>query len=254
MKFFTLLFGMMIAAMSTLDKPAPKIKVAIIDTGINIRDYRVKGRMCANPGWDSVTNKPVTIDTHGHGMHVAGLIIKYAKEHSNYCLMAYRYYKREDSIAVSKSRFLDAIRLAIRDGATLINISGGGSSSDVLERKMIKENPHITFVVAAGNENKSTDVAKYKYYPGSYGLPNIIVVGGMNKTCTGKSQHSNYGSTVNVWELGVDVRSYTLNYDVAYMSGTSMATAIHTGKILAGDKYQGCTVQKAFNPRDPDTL
>ena len=174
------------------------------------------------------------MDYHGHGTHVAGLIAKYAGD-SNYCLIIVKYYKEGGSNYQSIDRSLQALQYVSKlPGSYIVNYSGGGIDPNAQEKKAVKrilDWGHNYFVAAAGNHGN--DLAKQPYYPASY-FPEMIVIGNKyaNSTELVSHENSNYGKQVDFWEYGVKVLSTLPNNKVGRMTGTSQATAIHTGKLI----------------------
>ncbi len=212
-------------------------KVAIIDTGLDLNDPRFKNKLCPNKHWDFVDNDAYPQDIHGHGTHVAGLISQYA-EGAKFCLMIFKYYEEKASGAVNIQRMKQAMKIAVKLGADVVNISGGGPSYDIEEFDIIKTNPKVTFVVAAGNESKNIDTVEGAYFPASYSADNLIRVGSLEK-CNFKLRSSNFGSKVTAWEIGL-ANSTLPGGRYGHMAGTSQATAIRTGKILSGKASSKC--------------
>jgi subtilisin family serine protease len=198
------------------------VKVAVIDTGLDLQDTRFAKVLCPT-GHQDFTGSGIQ-DTVGHGTHVAGLIMQYAAR-ANYCLVIYKFY--QNSSTPNSVTLLAAINEAVKEKVKYINISGGGTGFRELEYNAIKKAKDITFIAAAGNE-KSKDM---NWYPAAYDLPNVIAVGALDK----QGDHwykSNSGPYVKVWEPGELIYS-TLPYgEYGYDSGTSMSTAIYTGKLI----------------------
>lgn len=202
------------------------IRVAILDTGLDLKDPRFKNILCPT-GHKDFTGLGF-YDHHGHGTHVAGLIKKYAHD-SNYCIIILKYTDVNVDSEIAFSSALQALTELNKIKADIVNFSGGGTISSATEFSIIK-NSKQKFIVAAGNDGRSLDTGKYHYYPASYNLPNITIVGSLNSDKE-KSDSSNYGDKV-VWEIGEDVLSTLPNGEEGYKSGTSMACAIRTGKTI----------------------
>jgi len=202
-----------------------QLKVAVVDTGLDLNDPRFKNVLCDKDHYD-VTQTSI-VDHNGHGTHVAGLIKKYAKD-SDYCLMIIKYYRDEDSAKVSSFNSYYAFTYAVSKGADIVNFSSGGKTFSADEYNSIMKGLNTIFIVAAGNDHKNLD--ETPYYPACYKLPNIYVVG--NAVNGVPFSSSNYGSAIDFWENGQDVLSTMPGGKEGRMSGTSMSTAIHTGKLI----------------------
>src|SRR3989338_11429343 len=96
--------------------------------------------------------------------------------------MALRYYNPYASGKDNLINTIKAIHYAVKNGAHIINYSGGGAEYSEEEKTAIQEasNKGILFVAAAGNEGNHT--SEHPYYPASYRLRNIISVGSMTMT------------------------------------------------------------------------
>lgn len=204
------------------------IKIAVIDSGLNITDHRFRKHICPK-GHQDFTGFGLE-DTVTHGTHVVGLIEKYAGE-GNYCLLIYKYFDESLSGFYTARYEILALKEAIKNGAKIINFSGGGTSFSEQEYIIIKDHPEVTFVVAAGNEGKNIDTAEGRYYPASLPFKNVVVVGSLNRDGS-KAETSNWAERSIAWEIGENVLSTIPNGEMGYLSGTSMSTAIHTGRLI----------------------
>lgn len=231
MKFKFLI--LLLALPATLSMATPKcpkqLRIAIVDTGLDLNDPRFTDHLCENGHRNFVNNESMD-DKVGHGTFVAGLIEKYAGN-SNYCILVYKFYQDSADGNVNLSRESAALRAAIDNGANIINFSGGGPIFNEPEAVIIRDNPQITFVVAAGNEGKNLDIHGNEFYPASLFYKNIEVVGSVTKNGD-RASTSNYSSKINNKEVGQNAISYIPN-GIGLMSGTSMATAIFSGKLVA---------------------
>lgn len=218
-----------------------QIKVAVIDTGLDLSDPRFKGKICA--GAKDFTGTGIE-DTVGHGTHVAGLIKKYAGPKANYCLLILKFFTPIASGEVNFKRSLEAMKYAAEQRVNIVNYSAGGPDREPEEIDAIAAMPWALFIVAAGNggidavegRDPTSEKGTKGYYPAAYGLSNVIPVGSLD--VEGKRlPSSNFGPAVKVWELGV-VESTLPHGRTGTMQGTSMAAAVLTGKVLAGGALQ----------------
>lgn len=221
--------------MSSLANSEQKqLKVAVVDTGLDLTDIRFKDVLCKE-GHKDFTHTGLD-DNHGHGTHIAGLIKQFAAK-ANYCLVILKYFDvadQDNALENELTAFQEAINLKV----DVVNFSGGGPAYSEKEFKLILAHPEIKFIVSAGNNGKNLDLIENNYYPASHFLPNIIVVG--NLWLNGSMEpSSNYGKKL-VWEIGYNVLSSLpkecflgyCKYREGRLTGTSMSTAIHTGKYI----------------------
>lgn len=197
---------------------ADSLRVAVIDTGLALDDSRLNAHLCL-AGHKDFTNQGIQ-DDYGHGTHVVGLIEQYASD-ADYCLVILKYSEDENS---HMPNYLKGLREAVAQKVDIVNLSVSGENFDEEERELICGHPEITFVVAAGNEDRDLDVSPM--YPASLGCSNIIVVGSKDFL------KSNYGTMVHAFEQGMDVDSTLPNGKRGTNTGTSMSSAIRTGKLI----------------------
>lgn len=205
---------------------ADTVKVAVIDTGFSFNNSWGDDtpKLC-NSGHIDFTNTSV-LDDVGHGTHIAGLISKNAGN-SSFCLLIIKFFSpRIDSLKGE----INSLKYAINAKVNIINLSLGGYNKSYEECSLIKKalDKGIIVVAAAGNDHQ--DINKQKYYPAMCDN-RVIVVQNYNN---GKlSETSNYGIGKNfVKENGTNIFSTLPNNQYGYMSGTSQATAIVTGKLI----------------------
>ena len=67
-----------------------QIKIAIIDTGLDLSDPRFAGHICNKGHRNFILDNDNTEDNNGHGTHIAGLIRSNAGE-GNYCFLIYKF-------------------------------------------------------------------------------------------------------------------------------------------------------------------
>jgi hypothetical protein len=204
------------------------IKVAVVDTGLDLNNSYLKDRLCPS-GHKDFTGKGLN-DTNGHGTAMTYLIEKYAGD-SDYCLLIYNYYTEiyTHNVYNETAAFLEAIK----NGATIINFSSSGNEFSTKEAEIIKNNKNVTFVVAAGNDGVDLSDPMTVRYPGGLFLPNEVVVENVDQDGF-RVLSSNWSSNANlmVREMGNRVDTVGLNNKPIKETGTSPATAIRTGKMI----------------------
>lgn len=201
---------------------AKTIKIAIIDTGINVtRDYPI---ICKD-GLIDFTNEGIK-DTspQTHGTNIAGIIAKGLKDSKiDYCAYIMKVYPTQGDInfyTLSLRAFKRALELKV----DVINYSAAGADTSQPEQDVLKSllASNIKVVVAAGNEGLNLDL-NCGIYPAC--VPGVIAVGNL-KDNGDKNDHSNTGK-FEVWEIGTDVCAGKV-----CLTGTSQATAVRTVKII----------------------
>lgn len=244
------------------------IIVAVIDTGADINHEDLKANIWVNPGetgkdangrdkatngidddgngfvddvngWNFVSNNGALTDNHGHGSHIAGIIGAEAGNNKGIAgispkvsLMILKYFDPKVPGTDNLKNTVNSIRYAVKNGAKIINYSGGGTEFSQEEKDAIEEarKAGILFVAAAGNERSNSDT--HKYYPADYGLSNIISVTAIDPS-TEVLASSNYGvETVDIAAPGQNILSTLPNSAYGYMTGTSQATAFVTGAAV----------------------
>ena len=125
--------------------------------------------------------------------------------------------------------FIEALDYAAENDIFVVNYSVGATKEfDKKEYEAIKKFPGLV-VCCAGNHNSDND--SVPYYPASYDLDNIIVVGASDNQ--GKRwQDSNYGATtVDLFAPGTMINVMTKEGTYMSTSGTSYAAPMVTGVI-----------------------
>lgn len=220
-------------------KCLPPVRIVVIDSGFGYRDAGHEANLCKFGHRDFtgerqftknyVTKDPIPLDLHGHGTNIVGIIDGYAKRAGiNYCIVVLKYYSERQSGQENLIGSIRAINYAANIKADFINYSGGGPEQDRVEHAAVKRfiKHGGTFVAAAGNEGQDLNSPESAYFPAMY-RDGIIIVGNLCKDGV-KCSSSNYGKAVTRWEIGEDVEAFGLT-----MTGTSQATAVATGKLVA---------------------
>lgn len=209
------MINLLFLALMSIAKP---IKIAVIDSGLN----QVVAKDIPVCQYYDLTGTGFN-DNIGHGTNVSGLIHGFAKN-KDYCQVIIKVFDPATKDGFQHSLF--AFDMISRDpDIVIVNYSAGGGEFNSYERDLIMKilGQGKIFVSAAGNNSQNLD-KMCNYYPACYSKK-IITVGNLSGKKRNKS--SNYGKYIRVWEDGTDAYSYGVT-----MSGTSQATAIHTGKLV----------------------
>jgi len=222
------------------------VKVGVLDTGFGYNNLGHGARLCKYGhkdltkdqkfyfDYDTVT--PVPIDFNSHGTNIEGIIENYAGK-ANYCIVVIKFYSQQQTGQENSDSAISAIEYATNIKIDFINFSGGGAIPSGKEYAAVESflNQGGKLIAAAGNENTDLDIPESGYYPAMYDSRVISV--GNNRANGSKAFTSNYGKRVSVWEVGESIEAYGIT-----MSGTSQATAKHTGKLISQTNKNKCDI------------
>ena len=205
---------------------ADPIKVAIIDTGIDISHPDLKDNI--KGGMSAVGYTTSYNDDNGHGTHVAGIVgaidntVGVIGVGPQIDLYAVKVLDRRGSGYLSD--IIEGLDWVIANGMQVVNMSLG-TSADVLSfhEAIQKVNAAgITQVAAVGNNGSSV------IYPAAYS--ETIAVSATDNTNTIASWSSR-GSEVDLAAPGVSIYSTYKGQTYKTLSGTSMAAPHVTGAV-----------------------
>lgn len=252
--------------------PHKDINVAVADTGIDQDHPDLKSNVSG--GFSTVSeDENDWNDPHGHGTHVAGTIAAVDNQRG-----VIGVAPRSDLFGVqvidasgqgTTAEIIEGIdwiaqsrRKPNRSPIHVVNMSLGGPAPDGKDpmHKAIKsaEKMGITFVVAAGNNNrnvKNSTPARYK---------EVITVSAIDARTDSFAYFSNYGEGVQVTAPGVNVRSTFKEGKYKSLNGTSMASphvagaaalALGQNQKLTPEEVQKLLVDEGDPielPEDPD--
>lgn len=239
------------------------VVIAIIDTGVDYNHIDLRNNIWVNSaeipgngidddgngyvddvnGWDCVGNDNDPMDDNGHGTHVAGIA---AAENNKTGTVGVAYNCKimclkagNSSGYFNNSDIAEAIRYAYMNGASVINMSFGGSSISIaVEDALMDAYNQCVLVAAAGNDGICNQPGcpahgGVPFYPAA--LPYVIGVMSCNANGTTISAFSNfdhypYGTVeYEVYACGEQIPSTWPNNKYATLSGTSMACPVVAG-------------------------
>lgn len=233
--------------------------VAVIDTGVDYHHLDLRNNIWTNNaeipnnkidddgngyvddvfGWDFVGEDNSPLDDNGHGTHVAGII---AAENNNIGCVGIAYNCKVMALKAGNSSgyfnnsdIAEAIQYAYMNGASVINMSFGGSSiSFVVREALDTAYTSCVLVAAAGNDSacnnlscKACDVKAVMYPAALTSVIGVMSTGG-NKGDT-LSSFSNYDHyphnsvEYEVYAVGEAIPSCWPGNKFTNLNGTSMA-------------------------------
>lgn len=206
------------------------VKVAIIDTGIDLNHQDLYGKVDGGYSAITKTEKPEDYqDDNGHGTHVSGTVAGYHAANDGKGVTGVAPKARLYAVKVldadgsgNLSDVIDGIVWAAKNGCQVANMSlGAPSDSDAMHRAIkFAKGSGLVIVAAAGNSGGSVG------FPGQY--PEVITVSASDSDDKIAS-FSSRGPQVKFIAPGVDVVSDKLGGGVISYNGTSMATPHVTG-------------------------
>lgn len=221
--YWMLLFGMLTIGVSIFQftyYSQTKITVAIVDTGIDLK--QIKFKLAAIRGFNVHNpNKPPQ-DDNGHGTQIASII--YFLE-PRIKIMPIKAIPK--SGVATKQELAQGIITAVNRGAKIINISAGVISSDTDLEQAVRyaEEKGVVIVAAAGGNGAGIE------YPAAY--PTVLAVGGVDRN-NERLSNSNAGSELDVVALG-EYATIGLRGECRAGAGTSLATpivSVYAARIL----------------------
>lgn len=215
----------------TLRTTVGEVVVAVLDSGVKLEHELFQGRL--KQGYDFVGDDTEPRDEQGHGTHVSGIIAD-CTQGLNVKILPVKVLDIEPFFLGTVGYLGDllaGIQYAVEEGADVINLSMGSSSSayepfcEEIDKAVSRG---ITVVAASGND--------YSYIGSGDVHPahktNIIVTAAVDSNLQDYhvgNNGSNYGPSVDVTAPGVDVKSAfqepfdNTNNKYVMKTGTSMA-------------------------------
>lgn len=233
----------------------PKVSLAVIDSGVDYNHpeliHQIKRKANEWPingvdddqngfvddviGWDFVRALHLPMDRTGHGTAMAAIMagaIENGEGAAGVCprcsIMPIRFINWE-GLGDTEDAIL-GMRYAVKEGASVINISfaGEGYDRDLLDAIRFAAEHDVVVVVAAGNDGENLNDSSV--YPAKFLEENMLTITGTdseNEIFDGANWSSKY---VSLGAPGDEiVEPWFKSWDVG--SGTSQATAVVTGAV-----------------------
>ncbi|MEA2294342.1 MAG: thermitase, partial [Solirubrobacteraceae bacterium] len=212
---------------------SPAVKLAILDTGIDLDHPELAGQIDTADGYDVVDgdatpdDPPDATKAIGHGTHVAGIAgalgdnaLGVAGVSWDSSLIALRVCGKDGTCAASA--IADGITRAGAAGARVANLSIDGLGPSTAVSDAIAGAPGTLFVVSAGNGDRNVDTTPD--YPCSFPAPNLVCVAASDEDDALQSR-SNWGAdSVDLAAPGNAIWSTVTGGGYGSKTGTSMAS------------------------------
>ncbi|MDC0506134.1 S8 family serine peptidase [Candidatus Gracilibacteria bacterium] len=219
-------------------KASNKIKIGVVDTGIDYNHPDLQKRVTKKLGRDFVNKDKDAIDDQGHGTHVAGTIA--ASVNKSGIIGVNPYTKLVPLKICDTNGFcptyavLRALNYAKKKKIDILNMSLGGRGNPAQHEICAGISDYVAaggiVVAAAGNSNINTS----GFVPG--GCSDTITVGAHDQNKS-RAVFSNYGAEVDIAAPGVDIYSTKLSGGYHNLSGTSMAAPHISGVVSLMQAY-----------------
>ncbi len=215
------------------------VKVAVIDTGVDLRHPFLKDRLLSNgKDFGDGDNDPSPyvyigdeyVATVSHGTHVSGIIADCTRN-TNISILPIKVL--DNNLTLSTSGIISALYYARDNGCSVINCSFGTTIGiDEVQDQVMREviNSGVSIVASAGNDRKRALLYPLDYSASTDNkspahMSECIVVAALDSNLN-YAPYSCYGSSIDVAAPGDAIfstypRQYKSGY--GYMSGTSMA-------------------------------
>ena len=209
------------------------VKIAILDTGIQICGNNAPYVDPGYPGYDFVNNDTNPADDHGHGTHLSNIIGRIAglAGGAPIQLIAYKTHAANGKGAIFD--IILAIDQAVLDEVKIINMSFSYRAApsigkpDPLEAAIdVAGSYGVLAVAAAGNNGHDNDIVALPNYPASFPCASQIAVASVDCN-SALSYFSNWGFIrADIGAPGENIQAEALNCSNAVKSGTSQSAAM----------------------------
>lgn len=215
------------------------IKVAVLDTGIDIAHPAFAGHLDVASGWDYVGSDATPQEenwstrgfsaSYGHGTAVAGIILQMAP---NATIVPFRVLNPNGSGRLSN--IIMAVNDATKYGAKVINMSLGTTTPSVALSTAIKSaiNSGVMVVASSGNSGDNNVSYPARYAPDiQLALGGGLISVGSVSLDDKKSSFSTYGPSLDLEAPGEAVVTTFPNGQLTRATGTSFAAPMVSGAV-----------------------
>jgi len=208
-----------------LSSGSSAVTIAVVDSGVDFAHLDLSTKLV--PGYDFANGDNFPQDDNGHGTHVAGIAA--ASSDNGLGVSGVSWGARIMPVkvlnAAGNGTFANVaagIVWAADNGAQVINLSLGGSSSSATLQNAVDYAYGKGLVIVAASGNSGSN---FVLYPARY--PHVIAVAATDSS-NARASFSNYGPEVDLSAPGVSIYSTVIG-GYGYNSGTSMSAPFVSG-------------------------
>ncbi len=209
------------------------IKVAVIDTGIDLAHPMFTGRLVPSSEWKDFvdgdsTPQEVKGTLYGHGTAAAGLVLQIAPKAT---ILPIRVL--DSSGMADVALVASAIDWAVQKGAKIINLSLGTDVDVTALQSMVNyaNSLGIYIVASAGNEGNLTTLTYPAQYAKTSTYSNYLISVGSTAATSTMSTFSNRGAALEIAAPGELIYTAYPDSQIAQATGTSFAAPIVSGSL-----------------------
>ncbi|MFQ9922251.1 MAG: S8 family peptidase [Beduini sp.] len=202
------------------------VAVGIIDSGIDNHHPDIKANMWVSEnrkienGWNFAEDNLNSLDTNGHGTHVAGTVGAVGNNHIGITGVCWDVEVVSMKFGLDTASAIAAIDFSNYFNIPILNASWGGRRYSYALKQAIDEYDGL-FIASAGNDGTNNDLDPV--YPAAYESDNIIAVAATDPE-DALADFSNFGiKSVDIGAPGTNILSLGLEGEYTPKNGTSMA-------------------------------
>lgn len=218
----------------TLLKRDKTIRVMIIDTGVDLHPQ-------IKPFVEMTGDPNDYIDTHGHGTHMAGIVLHGDMNNDqdepvcdNVKIISCKYYYQSTE---NTDWVVDCFKKAAIKKVDYVLFSSSGSRKIVSEFNSIRALQYLNITVVAAVGNNQKDLTKEGSYPASYGLDGMLhnIIPVMNICYDGTLHPKTNYHPAAVRHFGCNIKSTAIGGKYMFSEGSSASAAMYMHKILKNE-------------------
>lgn len=216
--------------------PCEKVRVAVIDSGIDLYhtdlNANINEAFCVNSVTTDYPKMDSDFSANGHGTHIAGIVGAVTGNGQGIAGLANNYaeiigIQSHNGNVMLSSYVVNAIQYAVDNDVDIINMSMGMNQEDRLLKEAMEAayDAGILIVCSAGNDGTDN-----KHYPSAYSSAIGVIATGESGF---KRSDASYGTDNFISAPGDRILSTLPNGKYGYLGGSSMSSGVVSGVAAA---------------------